>query len=157
VLAKVTLHGENADPKRLHAGNRIVVNARAGLVKTFQKRVLNPTVGALVRRGALSGWALLETKGRKSGLARTTPVGYRLAGVTVWVVAEFGRSASYVRNIEANPRVRVCMNGVWRSGTAQALPDDDARARLRTLPRLNSAAVRVVGTDLLTIRIDLDD
>ena len=129
---------------------------KAGLVKGFQKRVLNPTVGALVRRGLLSDWALLETRGRKTGLARTTPVGVRVDDATVWLVAEFGRRASYVRNIEADPRVRVCVRGVWRSGTALVLADDDARARLRTLPRLNSAAVRAVGTDLLTIRIDLD-
>jgi deazaflavin-dependent oxidoreductase (nitroreductase family) len=156
VLAKISLHGENADPKRLHRRNGIGVNAKADLVKTFQKRILNPTVGALVRRGVLSDWALLETKGRKTGLQRTTPVGYRLVGDTVWLVAEFGRGASYVRNLEADPGVRVCIRGVWRAGTAHVLADDDARARLRTLPRLNSAAVRIVGTDLLTIRIDLE-
>jgi hypothetical protein len=37
------------------------------------------------------------------------------------------------------------------------LPDDDPRARLAALPRANSAAVRLVGTDLLSLRIDLDD
>jgi len=156
VLAEVSLHGENADPKRLHAGNRIGVNGKAGLVKAFQKRVLNPVVGALVRRGAVSGWALLETTGRKSGERRTTPVGNGLDGDTFWLVAEFGRHASYVRNIEADPRVRVCIRGVWRAGTAHLLPGDDARERLRTLPRLNSFAVRSVGTDLLTVRIDLE-
>jgi deazaflavin-dependent oxidoreductase (nitroreductase family) len=156
VLAKVPLHGENADPKRLHVRNRIAVTAKAGIVKTFQKRILNPVVGALVRRGAVSGWALLETTGRKTGLPRTTPVGNGLSGDTFWLVAEFGRRAAYVRNIEASPRVRVCVRGVWRAGTAHLLPADDAPARLRTLPRLNSAAVRMVGTDLLTIRIDLD-
>ena len=132
------------------------MNTRAGLTKLFQKQVLNPTVSALVRRGILTDWALVETKGRKSGLPRTTPVGVRVVGDTVWLVAEFGGRASYVRNIEADAHVRLCIRGVWRSGTAQLLPDDDARARLRTLPRLNSAAVRAVGTDLLTIRIDLD-
>ena len=41
--------------------------------------------------------------------------------------------------------------------TATLLPDDDARARLAQLPQMNSAAVRAVGTDLLTVRIDLTD
>jgi hypothetical protein len=50
----------------------------------------------------------------------------------------------------------VCVRGRWRAGTAHVLPDDDPIARQRTLPRLNAAAVRAVGTDLLTIRIDLD-
>ncbi|MDX6477173.1 MAG: hypothetical protein QOH95_2684 [Gaiellaceae bacterium] len=129
---------------------------KAGLVKTFQKRLLNPLVTALVRRGLVSSVALLETKGRTTGQPRITPVGNGLAGETFWIVAEFGRGASYVRNIEANPRVRVCIGGVWHAGTAQLLPDDDPRQRQRAMPKLNAFAVRAVGTDLLTLRIDLD-
>jgi deazaflavin-dependent oxidoreductase (nitroreductase family) len=126
------------------------------LVKAFQKRFLNPLVIALVRRGLVGGWAILETTGRKTGEPRQNPVGNGLQGETFWIVAEFGRRASYVKNIEANPRVRVCVRGRWREGTAHVLPDDDPIARQRTLPRLNAAAVRAVGTDLLTIRVDLD-
>jgi hypothetical protein len=67
-----------------------------------------------------------------------------------------------VRNIEANPRVRVRVRGRWRSGTAYLMPDDDPRERQRLLSRrftarLNAMAVRGWGTDLLTLRIDLDD
>ena len=40
--------------------------------------------------------------------------------------------------------------------TAHLMPDDDALARLAELPKGNSPAVRLAGTDLLTIRIDLD-
>jgi deazaflavin-dependent oxidoreductase (nitroreductase family) len=124
-----------------------------GLVKTFQRRILNPVVRLLVERGLLRGWIVLETRGRKSGEPRRTPVGYAADGDTVWVVAEFGRRAQYVKNIEADPRVRVCRRGRWRTGTATLLPEEDARRRL---PRnLNSLAVRAVGTDLLTVRIDL--
>jgi hypothetical protein len=61
-----------------------------------------------------------------------------------------------VRNIEADPRVRVFVRGRWHSGTAVLLPEDDPLERQRSLPRLNALAVRLVGTDLLTIRIDLD-
>jgi hypothetical protein len=50
----------------------------------------------------------------------------------------------------------VRIGGQWRNGTAHLLPNDDARQRLRSLPRLNSTAVRTMGTDLLTIRVDLD-
>jgi hypothetical protein len=60
-----------------------------------------------------------------------------------------------VRNIQAHNEVRVRLKGRWHTGTAHLLPDDDARARLKTLPRLNSTAVRVVGSGLLTLRIDL--
>jgi hypothetical protein len=46
--------------------------------------------------------------------------------------------------------------------TAQVLPDDDPRARQRWLATplagsaANAAAVRLFGTDRLTVRIDLD-
>jgi deazaflavin-dependent oxidoreductase (nitroreductase family) len=124
------------------------------IVKPFQKHFLNPLVKALVRRGLLRGWAILETTGRKTGERRETPVGAGLDGDTVWILAEFGRRAAYVKNIEANPRVRVCVRGRWRAGTAHVLGTHDPRPR--ALPRLNTAVVRLVGDEILTIRVDLD-
>jgi deazaflavin-dependent oxidoreductase (nitroreductase family) len=100
--------------------------------------------------------ALLETLGRKSGRLRTTPVGNGLEGDTFWVIAEHGRHSAWVRNIVANPRVRVKVNGAWRSGVACLMPNDDPIARQRTLDPLNARIVRLVGTELLTVRVDLD-
>ena len=112
---------------------------------------------AAVRLRLVRGWAVLETTGRNTGELRQTPVGNGLAGRTFWIVAEHGHRAGYVRNIEANPRVRVLVGGRWREGTATLLPDDDTVERQRRLGRrLNAAFVRLMGTDLLTIRIDLD-
>ncbi|MGX1131358.1 deazaflavin-dependent oxidoreductase (nitroreductase family) [Streptomyces glaucescens] len=116
----------------------------------FQRHLVNP----LMRR--LPFHTLLETTGRVSGLPRRTPLGGRRVGDSFWLVSEFGERSQYVRNIQADPRVRVRVGGRWHTGTAHLLPDDDAVARLRTLPRFNSAAVRTIGTDLLTIRVDLD-
>ncbi|MEU3015695.1 nitroreductase/quinone reductase family protein [Nocardia asteroides] len=107
----------------------------------------------VVRR--LPGHQLLETTGRVSGQPRTTPIGGRRVGDEFWLVSEFGERSQYVRNIQADNRVRVRLRGRWHTGVAHLLPEDDPRARLRALPRYNSAAVRAVGTDLLTIRIDL--
>jgi deazaflavin-dependent oxidoreductase (nitroreductase family) len=136
---------------------------KRGLVRTLQVRVLNPPVKALLARGITPpGVALLETTGRRSGVRRTTPVGEGLDGSAFWIVAEHGRAAGYVRNLEADPRVRVKVRGRWRTGTAHVLEDDDPRARQRALAHgrplraLNAASVRAMGTDLLTIRIDLD-
>jgi deazaflavin-dependent oxidoreductase (nitroreductase family) len=78
-------------------------------------------------------------------------------GDEFWMVSEFGDRSDYVRNIKANPRVRVRLRGRWYSGTANLLRDDDARARLHSLPRINSLAVSAIGSDLLTIRVDLDE
>ncbi len=121
-------------------------------------RVFNPPIRALAARGLAPGVALLETTGRKSGRPRRTPVsnGLDRATDTFWIVAEMGRKAAYVRNIEADPRVRVRVRGRWRTGTAQILDGEDPRARLRSISRLNAAGVRAMGSELLVVRVDLE-
>ncbi|MFD9092811.1 nitroreductase/quinone reductase family protein [Streptomyces collinus] len=121
------------------------------IVARFQRHVVNP----LNRR--LPFQTLLETTGRTSGEPRRTPVGGRRTGDSFWIVSEFGFTSQYVRNIQADPEVRVRISGRWHHGTAHLLPEDDALARLRTLPRFNSAVVRALGAGLLTVRVDLAD
>ena len=124
----------------------------------FTAKILNPVVRTAVRLGLpLPIVVILETRGRKSGRLRQIPVGKTLDGDTLWIVAEHGRKASYVRNIEAEPRVRVRVGRRWRPGVATVLHDDDWRDRQRQLPnKLNSALVRAVGTEHVTVRVDLD-
>ncbi len=126
------------------------------------KYVVNPVVRGLFRLGLPApGTAILETTGRKSGRLRRNPVTNGLDGDVFWIVAEHGRRASYVRNIEANPRVRVRIGRRWRNGTARLIPDDDPRERLRYIAskhpvaRLSAATVSLMQTALLTIRVDL--
>jgi deazaflavin-dependent oxidoreductase (nitroreductase family) len=83
-------------------------------------------------------------------------VGNGLIGSTFWIVAEHGHQAAYVRNIEANPRVRVKVGHRWHDGTAHVLEDDDPVARQRSLDPLNARMVRAMGTALLTVRVDVD-
>jgi deazaflavin-dependent oxidoreductase (nitroreductase family) len=128
-------------------------------VSTFlSARLLNPLVRAAARLGVpLPGYVLLETTGRRSGQPRQVPVGKALQGDTLWVVAEHGLRAAYVRNIQASPQVRVRIGRRWRTGTAQVLSDDDWRERQRRIPnRFNSAVVRAMGTEQVTVRVDLD-
>ena len=127
-------------------------------VSTFiSTKLFNPLVKTAARAGVpLPGIAILETTGRRSGVPRRTPVGKAVDGDTLWIVAEHGRRAAYVRNIEADPRVRVKLGRRWRSGRARTLPDDDPIARQRTMPRSNALVVRLMGSDLLTVRVDLD-
>jgi len=99
---------------------------------------------------------MLETTGRKSGLPRRTAVGGRVTDGQFWMVSEHGDHSHYVQNIKADPAVRVRIRGRWRTGTAHLLPSDDPIARLAHLPQLNSSMVRVMGSDLLTVRVDLD-
>jgi hypothetical protein len=88
-----------------------------------------------------------------------------LEGETFWLVAQRGRDADWVRNIEANPRVRVKVSEAharWRSGAAHFVDDDDPRERQRILSqaslarRLCISTSRAVNTSPLTIRVDLD-
>ena len=122
-------------------------------------KLVNPVVRPLLEHGvAPRTHALLETTGRKSGLPRRIPVGNGLRGSTFWIVTEHGHAADYVKNIEQDPHVRVKVGRRWREGTAHLLPGDDVEARLRFLHRpVNDALVRLVGTEHLTIRIDLED
>jgi deazaflavin-dependent oxidoreductase (nitroreductase family) len=121
-------------------------------------KLVNPLVNAAARAGLPTpSVVILETTGRRSGEPRRVPVTRALEGDTLWIVAEHGRRAAYVRNVEANPRVRVRVGLRWRGGTARVLPDDDWRERQRRLPnKLNSAMVRAMGTEHVTVRVDLD-
>jgi deazaflavin-dependent oxidoreductase (nitroreductase family) len=128
-------------------------------VSTFiTAKLVNPLVRAAARLGLpLPMVVILETRGRRSGEPRRIPVGKTIEGDTLWIVAEHGGRASYVRNIEADPRVRVRVGRRWRTGAAEVLPDDDWRERQRRMPnKINSASVRLMGTEHVTVRVDLD-
>ena len=143
--------GEPGDESRARAAKRDVSRA-------ITKHLVNPVVRPLIERGLLDrSWALLETRGRRTGRPRAVPLGNGLRGDVFWIVTEHGRHADYVRNIEADPRVRVKVRGRWRTGTAHLLPDDDPYARLRALGRpVNDAVLLAVGTEQLVVRVDLD-
>jgi deazaflavin-dependent oxidoreductase (nitroreductase family) len=137
------------------------------VVHALQKYLLNPPIKLALAIGLpLPGYALLETTGRKSGKPRRTPVGDGHIGHEFWLVAEHGRKAGYVLNMESNPHVRVKVRDglrtLWHAGTAHLLFDDDPRERQRWLASHlpssagNARAVRLFGTQLLTVRIDLD-
>lgn len=122
----------------------------------LQRYVLNPPMKALTWLGLSPRHVLIETTGRVSGKRRRTIVGAHRDGDVLWIVAEQGRHAGYVRNLDANPAVRVRVRGRWRDATATVLDDDDPVARLATFgDEKHAALVRKFGTSLLTIRITL--
>lgn len=132
--------------------------AKRNVSRFITNRVVNPVTRRLLEHGlAPRTHALLETTGRKSGLPRRVPVGNGLRDGHFWIVTEHGYGADYVKNIQHDPRVRVKVGRRWLTGTAHLLPDDDVAARLRFLKRpVNDALVRLVGTEHLTIRVDLE-
>jgi deazaflavin-dependent oxidoreductase (nitroreductase family) len=146
---------------------RTSLELKRRIVRPLQRYVINPPIRVLLAIGVLPlGYALIETTGRRSGRRRRTPVGNGLVGDTFWIVAEQGHHADYVRNIERDPHVRVKvrkgLRPVWRPGIAHVMEDDDPYARQRSFSRwhalraVNAAVVRVMGTELLTVRVDLE-
>jgi deazaflavin-dependent oxidoreductase (nitroreductase family) len=100
----------------------------------LHKYLFNPPVKLLFAVGlARPRSALLETTARRTCKLRRTPVGDGRVGAQFWIVAEHGRKAGYVRNLEAKPRVRLKLRegfrSWWYSGTAHILADDDPLTR----------------------------
>jgi deazaflavin-dependent oxidoreductase (nitroreductase family) len=134
------------------------VRSRKYRLVTRLERLNNRLTRLALHKGiAPRAFALLETTGRRSHLPRHTPVGNGLVGDVFWLVAAHGTQADYVRNLQANPAVRLKIGRRWRTGTATVLPEDDPAARSRTLPHRWDAAIgRFMASEPLTIRIDLD-
>ena len=139
--------------------------ARGGeLQRRLEKHVVNPLVRLALRLGiAPRAFALLETTGRRTGRRRLTPVGNGLDGSTFWLVSEHGQGCGYVKNLVANPSVRVKVGRTWHGGTAHLMTDDDALARRREIDRGNGFVGRADGVIFrasashpATVRIDLE-
>ncbi len=141
---------------------------KALVVRFAQRWLINPPVRLLLHLGVMPlGYALLETRGRKTGRARRTPVGNGRQGDIFWIVAEHGMRAGYVRNIARDPRVRVRMRiGLrfrWVDGVAAVRPDLDPVAVQRRLSAwhplraFNAIQVQVLGSELLVVRVDLGE
>jgi deazaflavin-dependent oxidoreductase (nitroreductase family) len=142
---------------------RMVSTARR-VQSVLEKYGVNPVMRAALRAGvAPRSFALIETSGRRTGLPRHTPIGGHLEGSSYWFVAEHGVDSDYVKNLLANPQVRLKLRRRWLRGTATLLPGDDGLARRRRLDRANKLAGRIDGaifragaTQPTTIRVDLD-
>ena len=92
---------------------------------------LGPVVGKIV--------LLLTTTGRKSGLPRITPLQYELIDGRYCLGAARGKKADWVRNIEADPKVKVRVKNLNFSGLARVSHDpveiaDFLETRLRHHP-----------------------
>ncbi|MDI2130516.1 nitroreductase/quinone reductase family protein [Yinghuangia seranimata] len=132
------------------AGHRKVRNGR------LQRWVLNPPMRLVACSGALPHYAVLETTGRTTGRRRRTVVGVRRDPDSVlWLVAEHGSRAGYVRNLVADPHVRVHLRGRWRPGVAALVPDDDVAARLAAFPAHHARTLRRFATTPATVRVEL--
>ena len=125
-------------------------------VRWLQRYLLNPPMKVATWLGLFPGHVLIETKGRRSGKRRRNVVGLDVDGNVGWIVAEQGRHAGYMHNIDADPHVRVRIGRHWRDARAEIRDDDDPEARLDAFAqRSHQAAVRRFGTDLTSVRVEL--
>jgi deazaflavin-dependent oxidoreductase (nitroreductase family) len=123
---------------------------------------LNPLIRGMFRIGfAPPGMAIIETLGRKTGELRRTPVICSPTGDTLWLIAQHGAHAGWVRNLQAQPSVRVRLGRRWLAGSAQLVPDDDVKARIDTFAdtpvgrAMTAAVFRALESQPVSVRIDL--
>jgi deazaflavin-dependent oxidoreductase (nitroreductase family) len=123
---------------------------------------LNPLMRAMFRLGITPpGMALIETLGRRTGQVRHTPVVCATTGDTLWLIAQHGAHAGWVRNFQAHPSVRVRMGRRWLSGTAALVPDDDVKARVGSFAStaigraVTAATFRALESQPVSVKIEL--
>ena len=150
-IAGAELAGHHPDSKRR-------------LVRAVERYIVNPPTKAALSLGVPMPLILLETTGRRTGKARRTPVMNGAIGDELWIVAEHGRHAGYVRNLLADPRVRVKRGRRWREGRAEVLDEDDPLARtgwiaeqLGRSKKMELLATRAFCVDPVTVRIYFSD
>src|SRR5437899_11457153 len=87
-------------------------------------RVVNPPARLLA--GIAPWWVVLETTGRRGGKPRNTPLarGPEWEGAH-WLIAVHGRHSAWVKNLIADPSVRLRVRGRWRTGTASIVEFDE--------------------------------
>lgn len=116
-------------------------------------RVFNPLVCRLA--GLAPWWVVLETRGRRSGLPRRTPLARGpFEDGAVWLAAVHGRHASWVLNLVANPAVRLKLGRRWRYGRAAVEPFD--AERMRRFSSYARLGPRTLGIDPVLVRVELD-
>ncbi len=84
----------------------------------------------------LASWGrvlLLETRGRRSGARRVTPVGFVEEADGSLLIAAGSPGTAWARNLEAHPDCRVAWADVDRRCVAERLPDDEAARAVSAL------------------------
>jgi deazaflavin-dependent oxidoreductase (nitroreductase family) len=116
-------------------------------------RLMNP-LALRFAAGIAPWWVILETTGRKSGQPRRVPLARGPASAsTIWLIAVHGEHASFVKNLSADPHVRVKLRGRWLSGLASTQPID--AERLREFNLYARMGPRTLGRDPLLVKISV--
>lgn len=86
-----------------------------------------------------------------------------MLGSAFWIVAVHGSDCAYVKNLMAEPVVRVKVKRTWHAGRATVVPDDDALARHHQIVaangwvgRADSVFFRASATTPISVCVELD-
>ena len=126
-------------------------------------RWLNPRAATNFRKGiGPAGMVLLlTTTGRKSGLARVTPLQYELVDGAYYVASARGAQADWFRNLQASPNVQIEVTGRSLPGVAEAITDPGRIAeflemRIKKHPLSLGLLMRLEGLPLRHSRQELE-
>jgi deazaflavin-dependent oxidoreductase (nitroreductase family) len=113
---------------------------------------LGPLIGRMI--------LLLTTYGRRSGLARITPLQYEEIDGCFYIAAARGERTDWLRNLAANPNVVLRVGSRNIKGEARVIRDPEAIAdflqlRLERHPRMIGTILRAAGMPSTPTRADL--
>lgn len=100
---------------------------------------VNRFFGVPALRAGLGPWlstpiagylALVRVRGRRTGLVREIPLGYFLAEGSIWVLAGFGPTTQWYRNLLADPACEVVLPGRTVRCVAEDVREPDVRRRI---------------------------
>jgi deazaflavin-dependent oxidoreductase (nitroreductase family) len=146
--SSILQHGVDGEPALPPPPEPTAVSGAASALGYAAFKFLNPKTTIPLLRAGLGPWMgtpfggwmlLLRVRGRKSGLVREIPLSYLVDEGSVWVMAGFGPSTQWYRNLLADPGVEVILPG--RSHLCVAREELDPAVRRRIIPQL----VRATG------------
>lgn len=95
------------------------------LNRYFAVPALRAGLGPVLATPWTGSLMVLRTRGRRSGQWRDAPLGYVIMDGSVYCCAGFGPGTSWLRNLQANPRVELVLPGRSVAGEAQVVADPD--------------------------------
>jgi deazaflavin-dependent oxidoreductase (nitroreductase family) len=123
--------------------------------------VANPLTRALTSLRVMPREVIqIETTGRTTGEVRRVPLVAKFDDDGLWIIAQHGRRAGWVANLESNPDVRIKTGARWLPGRARVVDEDDVVARGKTFGRgpltakLTAAGLRALQTRPVSVRVD---
>jgi deazaflavin-dependent oxidoreductase (nitroreductase family) len=106
-------------------------------------------------------YCYLTTRGRVTGQEHEIEIWYVRVGPTLFMLAGAGEQSDWVRNLQADPEVRVRVDGVTHAGRGRVVTDADEDRHARTVvfdkyqPR-NAGELVTWRERALPVAIDLD-